>query len=112
MKGLLFAGALVCLAAVLFPAGVQARRPVEISGRVVDTMRRPLSGVLISVPALNESALSDERGRYRMTIGSRVRRGQRVVIQASRDGFDRASRPVDLFPRGRLRVDFRLAPLE
>jgi hypothetical protein len=85
---------------------------MEISGYVTDTQRRPMVGALVSVPALNESALSDERGRYRIVVRAKVRRGQRVVIQASREGFDRLSRPVDLVPKGKLKVNFRLAPLE
>lgn len=103
--------AVVCLVMVLAPAVLRARQPMEVSGYVTDTQRRPMAGALISIPALNESASSDERGRYRMTIQSRVRRGQRVVIQASREGFDRLSRPIDLVPKGKLKVNFRLAPL-
>ena len=104
--------ALACLAVILTVAALQARQPVEISGSVTDNLRHPIAHALVSVPALNESASTDGRGQYRILIKSKVRRGQKVVIQASHEGFDRISRPVDLAPKGRFRIDFRLPPLE
>ena len=89
------------------PSG--SRRQIVISGNVTDTQGRPVGSVLISVPALNESTVSDERGAYRLVIKSRVRSGSAVVIRASRKGYNYVSRSVRLNPGVRLRIDFRLA---
>lgn len=108
--------ALVLLAVAVSPAFSPAlssgRRPLEIWGHVTDNQHRSLAGVLVSVPALNESTLSDDEGVYRLLIRSKVRPGQGVVIQASRQGFDRMSRPLTLTPKGRVQVNFKLVPLE
>jgi hypothetical protein len=104
--------ALICLVAALHPVVLQARPPVVISGRVTDVQRRPIPAALVTVPALNESTVSDNGGMYRPVVRSKVRSGQGVVIRASREGFDYASRPIRLAPKARLRVNFRLVPVK
>lgn len=101
----------VCLLPVFFPAFAQARSyRVVISGRVTDIYGRLIPSALVAVPALNESTLSDSQGSYRLTIRSRVRPGEEVVIRASRKGFDYASKSVRLAPGVRPRINFRLTP--
>ncbi len=74
--------ALICLVAALHPVVLQARQPVVISGKVTDTLGRPIPAALITVPALNESTVSDNGGMYHLVVLSKVRSGQRVVIRA------------------------------
>ena len=62
-------------------------------------------------PALNETTLSDSEGKYRLVVWSKVRAGGKVVIRASREGFDYIGRPVRLAPGAQIKVNFRLAPL-
>jgi hypothetical protein len=109
-RGLIIA--LICLAGALHPGPLHARPPVVISGRVTDLQRRPIPEALITVPALNESTVSDRGGMYCLVIRSKVRSGQGVVIRASREGFDYASRSIRLSPKARLRMNFRLVPLK
>ena len=100
---------LACLAVPLLAAAGQSGQPVVIFGAVTDAQHHPLAGALVAVPAFNESAVSDDQGMYRLVIGSRVRRGQEVVIRASHKGFDYVSRPVRLAPGVHVGVNFKLA---
>jgi len=109
------AAVVLVISVVLWLLPAQARvgpseghRQVVISGNVTDTQGRPVRSVLVSVPALNENALSDDRGTYRLVIKSKFRSGAAVVIRASRKGYNYVSRSVRLNPGARLRIDFRL----
>ena len=99
---------LACLAVPLLPAAVKAGQAAVVSGMVTDAEHRPVAGALVAVPAFNESAVSDDKGTYRLVIKSKVRRGQEVVIRASHKGFDYASRPVRLAPGELVKANFRL----
>ncbi len=112
MRGRSLIITLMCFVAALHPVPLQARPPVVISGKVTDGQRRPISAALITVPALNESTVSDNGGMYRLVVRSKVRSGQGVVIRASREGFDYASRSIRLAPKARLKINFRLVPVK
>lgn len=111
MRNWVFMFVLICFVALLSPAGLPARQPVVISGKVTDVQHRPIPKASVTLPALNESAVSDGEGMYHLVVRSKVRSGQEVVIRASREGFDYASRPVRLAPGAQLRVNFRLVPV-
>ena len=111
MRNCVLMVALICFVAVFSPVGLHARLPVVISGKVTDLERHAIPMALIALPALNESAHSDGEGMYRLVVRSRVRSGQVVVIRASREGFDYASRPIRLAPGAQLRVNFQLVPM-
>ncbi len=102
----------VCLAIVFSPFAAQGRQPAVIWGKVTDTQRQPVVAATITLPALNESALSDGEGRYRLVVRRIVRAGEQVVIRVSREGFEHVSRPVRLAPGVQVKMDFRLVSLK
>jgi hypothetical protein len=66
--------------AALHPVVLHAHQPVVISGEVTDTLGRPIPAAVITVPALNESTVSDNGGMYCLVVLSKVRSDQQVVI--------------------------------
>jgi hypothetical protein len=101
--------AILCLIALLSPVPAEAReKQVIMSGRVMDTLGRPVRSALISIPAINESTTTDDQGAYRLVIRAKIRSGEAVVVRASRKGFDYVSRSVRLTAGARLTINFRL----
>ena len=85
-----------------------ARKPVVIYGRVTDGSGKPIGSALVAIAALSESTLTDPSGSYRLVLPSRVRTGQKVVVVASREGYDYGRRSVTLSPGIVTKQNFRL----
>lgn len=71
---------------------VTARGQAVVSGRIADSLGRPIAGVSVSIPAVARSAETDSNGVYRLR---EVAPGTRVIT-ARRLGFVPYSRVVNL----------------
>jgi hypothetical protein len=97
---------------VLFWGSVaEARKPLVIWGKVVDSKGRPVAGSLVATPALSESTRANDQGAYRLVIQSKIKTGQKVVVVASREGFDYSRRSLTLSTGGAIKANFQLATI-
>jgi hypothetical protein len=95
----------------LWGSVAEARKTLVIWGKVVDSKGRPVAGSLVAAPALSESTRTNDQGVYRLIIQSKIKTGQKVVVMASREGFDYSRRSVTLSTGGAIKVNFQLATI-
>jgi hypothetical protein len=108
MKKALFAILLFAVLTAFLATVAEARKPVVIYGKVTDGAGKPIGSALVAIAALSESTTTDSAGTYRLTVVSRVRAGQKVVVVASREGYDYGRRSVTLAPGIAAKQNFRL----
>ncbi len=87
-------------------AGALAQNTI-ISGTVRSPTLAPVRGAYVSITFLNLSAITDDRGVYRVVVPAAQATGQEVVINVSHLGFKEQSARVALRP-GALSQDFTL----
>jgi iron complex outermembrane recepter protein len=84
---------------LLGAAGARAQEATIITGQITtkaDGLSLP--GANIAIPTLNVSTVTDQEGRYRLTIPADVARGQLVEIQTTFAGLAPASSRIRLAP--------------
>jgi TonB-linked SusC/RagA family outer membrane protein len=98
---------LTAVGAMLLPWSAEAQQPATISGRVLSE-GNPVPSASVSIPELGLGALTNEAGRYSITVpGARVQ-GQTVTVTARRVGY----RPQNIrvtISAGTVTQDFELA---
>jgi Ca-activated chloride channel family protein len=87
-----------------------APRPVTVSGTVTSAAGgAPVVGAQVSIPALNQAAVTNAEGRY--VINARFPDTQRVILRVRAIGYDPATREMHLPPTGdSVVVDLKLMP--
>jgi hypothetical protein len=90
----------------------EARKPVVVYGRVNDAKGKPIPSALVAIAALSESTTTDSLGAYRLVVSSPVHTGQKVVVVASREGYDYGRRSVTLAPGIQTKQNFRLPAIK
>lgn len=98
----------LCMA--VFPAVLAAQEPVTITGSVTDeTGTAPIVSGQVTIPALNVGTITDNRGRYMLTVpAARFQAGQQVELRAQSIGYRAEVVAITLAPGASLQQDFRL----
>lgn len=100
------------VAALLFVTGTgalpaQARPPLIITGRVTSDQQRPVAAAIVDITPPGLSVLTNEMGRFTLSLPSTVARGQRLDVRARAIGFRWQSRVI-VVGDSALTIDFVL----
>src|SRR5882672_685669 len=80
-------------------AGLRAQEATVLTGHVTTRADGlPLPGATVSIPSLNISAVTDQEGRYTLSIPANDVKGQLVEIQTTFSGLAPTSTQIRLTP--------------
>ena len=110
MKRSLLAAALAGCAALASPGSSEAQAPnaALLRGHVTTETGQALPRAAVSVPALNVAAVSDDSGRYSITIPD-ISSPRTVTVTVRRIGFESKNGTVTLRPGAASMLDFTVA---